>query len=1018
MVNITRPEISETRAQVLPPADLNALKTMRDEMCLGSKEFKLQNQQRFLRRILSPESPVRNLLMVHGTGTGKTCTAIQIAEEFIIRPEFQSKRVLVLANPAIQDNFKKEIFNVEPGKLDETATGDIMSKQCTGRRYLEIIQRIRAEPLKLTDVDSRKNIRRLAERIYDEFYEFRGYDMFANYIEDQKRNKTTNDFNNWIHEEFDDRLIIVDEAHNLRVKDIDITTETTASKLSASALEQIIKVADGVTLVLLTATPMYDNFDEIIYYFNLFLWNDRRIDKNKVLLTTEIFNEDGTFKPDQENRFRKFCSEYVSYIKGDNPFTFPFRLPPPDNLIAPIDRTVDHFGNKIDTPRKYLSLVKSYVSPLQESVLKSVTKIEATIDSNLICVMPELKPFGEVFEYRDEKYAYRKDIEKFLAPSKVANYSSKFALIMNILNKSKGIVYVYSNLVEMGANMFALCLEEHGYNNVLGQNMLQNPSGEVSKGTKGKYVLFTGQTSDADIKNTLIRLKAKENIEGSDIRVIIGTRKVAEGVDFKFVRQIHVLDPWFNMSRIEQVLGRGMRTCSHAELPFEEQNCTVYLHVCRYAQSKQETIDELIYRRDVEGKGVRIARVKRIIMESSMDCDLQTSINNLPKDWRELKIPQVRVEDSKPLKLQLQQMSSPSFEDTITDILCRSEPDILEKDYQRPLSSILDIRDEVFDKLVTLFTKKPVWSIKDLYNHSLMKKYTKNVLDYLVQNAIESQFKIMDKNGRQGKLESRDGIITLTFSIHDTLLEKTVNVETGTNKDLPASKIIEKPVDEVEIVDLKAKREAFEWPEYATENFENDVLEWYLLDMELTPQEKTKYLLNIDWTDPPIYAENLITKMKDGSNMYILGLGKIYNADKQVIVPIGEERDVYQQWLEKAKQRFIDNKDLIFASSADKRIYFNIENSTEIKKAERKKRIEPRACSNLYDETLNAFAIWLSGSSFPETIKVKPDKCMYLNLLVRRAILQKKEGIYWLSNEEFEILNDHDNRKDILARLK
>jgi hypothetical protein len=47
--------------------------------------------------------------MVHGTGVGKTCTAIQIAEEYIIRPEFQDKRVFVLANPSIQENFKSQM---------------------------------------------------------------------------------------------------------------------------------------------------------------------------------------------------------------------------------------------------------------------------------------------------------------------------------------------------------------------------------------------------------------------------------------------------------------------------------------------------------------------------------------------------------------------------------------------------------------------------------------------------------------------------------------------------------------------------------------------------------------------------------------------------------------------------------------------------------------------------------------------------------------------------------------------
>jgi type I site-specific restriction endonuclease len=83
MVNLTFPELSETKGQTLPPAHKDTLVQLREEMCSqsASRDFKLQNYQRFLRRVLSPDSPVRCLLMVHGTGTGKTCTAIQIAEE-------------------------------------------------------------------------------------------------------------------------------------------------------------------------------------------------------------------------------------------------------------------------------------------------------------------------------------------------------------------------------------------------------------------------------------------------------------------------------------------------------------------------------------------------------------------------------------------------------------------------------------------------------------------------------------------------------------------------------------------------------------------------------------------------------------------------------------------------------------------------------------------------------------------------------------------------------------------------
>jgi len=620
MVNINHPELSETKTPNLPTADLDVLQKLRKEMCSdsSSKDFKLQPQQRFLRRVMSPESPPRNLLMVHGTGTGKTCTAIQIAEEYIIRPEFQNKKVLILANPSVKENFRNEIFNID--KLNVSADDMNLSKQCTGRRYLEIIQRAQAEPLQMIDASSRDRVLRLSNRVIDEFYEFMGYDSFANFINREEESKTSNEFKSWIHETFDDRLLIIDEAHNIRS-----LSEGTASKLSPLAINTIVKTANNLTLVLLTATPMFDDYEEIIYYFNLFLWNDRVLDIAKSISSKDIF-KDGKFREGQEERFRGWCQKYISYIKGENPFTFPFRLPPPDDLVAPINKKIGHDGNVITKPRQYLTLTKSTVSPLQEDVLKNLQVKIGSVSPPMICVLPENKSFGEVFEKTEGKYKYRKEYENFLAPSNVAMYSSKFALIMKIIEKSEGIIFVYSNLVEYGANLFSICLEEHGYDNAISGSMLLKTSGEVKKGSRGKYVTFTSETSDIDIKNTLYRLRSKQNVDGSDIKVIVASPKVSEGVTFSNVRQIHILDPWWNMSRIEQVIGRGMRTCQHAMLPFEKQNCTVYLHVCAYKTTPRETPDEYMYRVHVEEKASKIARIKRVIMESAMDCPLEQSI--------------------------------------------------------------------------------------------------------------------------------------------------------------------------------------------------------------------------------------------------------------------------------------------------------------------------------------------------------------------------------------------------------
>jgi len=963
--------------------------------------------------------------MVHGTGVGKTCTAIQIAEEYIIRPEFQDKRVLVLANPSIQENFKSQIFDISRVSVD--ADGLLLSKQCTGRRYLDMISRSQSESLRYTDKASQQRVSNLANKIIGEFYEFAGYQTFANMIDRQKLvAKTSNDMKKWIHDTFDNRLIIIDEAHNLRD-----TTESETNKLVGIAIEQILKTAEGITLVLLTATPMYDTYDEILYYFNLFLWNERKIESNRLIKTSEIFTDKGDFREGAESQFRRWCQDYVSFVRGENPFTFPFRLPPPDTLIALPDRETDIAGKAITKQRKYLTLTRSFVSPTQAAAIKGLS-VQAVSDSRLICVYPENKNFRETFNKIEGSYAYK--AEQFLAPSKVPLYSSKFGLVMKILESTTGIAFVYSNVVESGAQLFAMCLEEHGFEPANGNRLLKDTSGEAPRGSKGKYVLFTSDVSDSEIKKSLIRLKRAENADGSDIRVVIASPKVSEGVDFRNVRQIHVLDPWFNMSRIEQVLGRGMRTCSHSMLPFEEQNCTVYLHVCRYPDSTQETVDEYIYRTFVEEKGIRIAKVKRFVMESAMDCELQESINSLPPQWRgepneageRFLIPQHRNQDPEGtlIQLPLSGMAAPTFEEGSYQITCSIEESKVDPDHERPLSAILDVKDEVLDKVLKLFAKKPIWKKEDLFKHSFMKQYTESVLSYILQSAIDSGFQLKDKQGRIGHLQSRDGVFAFTIGEKDTLLDRLLIRDTGVDVQLPEYA----PVLEAEVAvapaqpgvsTLDAQRDAFAWPEYIKQRFPPPILDWYIADVVLSESEKVSHLLNLNWSDPPPYAKPLVTTTSEGKKLYMLGSKNIYNDAKEKITPIGVEEDAYRAWLKVAKDNFIAKKADLFASIKDGGVIFNMdEKAADVRRAARAKNIGGRQCTTYQAGLLDKLSEWLVGAGFPEQVKTKKDRCLFLDLLVREAVVSGKEGIFWVTPEEYSIFSEDENRSDLLKRLK
>ena len=73
------------------------------------------------------------------------------------------------------------------------------------------------------------------------------------------------------------------------------------------------------------------------------------------------------------------------------------------------------------------------------------------------------------------------------------------------------------------------------------------------------------------------------------------SKAAAEGVDFKNIRQIHILEPWYNMNRIEQIIGRGVRNLSHCALEFRKRNVEIFLHTTLLDNS-MESADMYLYR--------------------------------------------------------------------------------------------------------------------------------------------------------------------------------------------------------------------------------------------------------------------------------------------------------------------------------------------------------------------------------------------------------------------------------------
>jgi hypothetical protein len=930
--------------------------------------------------------------MVHGTGVGKTCTGIQIAEEYILRPEFQDKKVLVVASRAVQENFRTQIFDMSRVYLDK-ASDTLSSKQCTGRRYLDMLLRIEAEPKNWANPEIRSRLERTSDRIINEFYEFQAYNSFGARLNEKLTGTEADIDEAWVHENFDNRLIIIDEAHNITTQETEV----------ARGLERLVKVADGLVLVLLTATPMYDTYEEIVFFMNLFLWNERKQPFDTVLAAEDFFTADAELKSGEpETTFRDWCQTYVSYAKGESPFTFPFRLPPPNIADTSIPK-VDFANRRIaDKDRiKYLSLVASVPAGEQHTILTTGAREvnddrRAAMMSPTVSVFPGNKTFGQTFKVNKEQYTYVGT--PFLKPENLPNYSSKFVSVINSIESSSGVCMVYSNYVEKGARLFAMALEEHGYAPYKGNTLFKKPS--YTGPSKGKYILISSAATDAEISVMLDAVKNRSNARGEKVKVVITSPLAAEGIDFRFIRQVHILDPWWNMSRIEQVVGRALRTCSHQDLPEKEQNCTVYLHVVR-PEAEREAFDEYTYRVRVESKGMRIAKVRKVMAESAMDCPVQLA---LPADWRELEVPQIRDEGHEDVVYRLKGMMAPAFDEAPDVEQCKIKVQVPDPDHIRPLSTYLDSRDEILAKLGKLFIDKSIWDREQLFKALL--PFTRNVVIYTLQQVISTSFRFTDSFGRPSLLESKGDLYALApiGVSNSTMVERTTRPPKKADIDIPEVPIEEEaPPPELDDDILDRRREEFKWPSDSATRFSEDIRNAYILDHKFNAAEKKAY-----FTKNPDSPFAVRLRIPD-TDIIVTG-------EKQDLV--GEDLTKYNEWVKQLIDRFVADRVKLFAS-VDGILTLSppeLVDGVPTRGPIGGKSFMPTACptgknSVAMMKIIGKF-IDEKGVGIPNGL-TSADLCTYAELLAR-----EEHSIVWYAPEELKALGDTETRKVVMKALK
>lgn len=608
-----------------------------EDIC-KTTDLSLAPQQKFMGHLMGPNSNFNNVLIYHGLGSGKSCTSIVIGEAL---KNSSNQRLLYVVPAPLVDQYYEEIAGeIRNGKFF-SCPSFCMSKQSGGNAFSRdfyvsqpqnsiLINKQRAldnEMNKLYDIEklinSGNNTPAIEKNFKDQENKVNVLKRDLTNFQKTIRGSILRTFEIVTHQTFIESIyktgasgqliknkrLLEDSAlfHKNGLLIIDeIQRLVSAGGIFYKKLYNAIKYYfhPKLRIALLSATPIYDNPYELGLTINLLRPRvPFPIDKTKFYKyfigkyneSNECVESDDDWVSEDSCILNKdlisyICSGYVSYFKGGNPNAYPYK-----RIIS-----MEHFFS-LPHKSEYISALKSDVSKDNKIPgKKSINSYEnvllgnydtAASDDNVSGMYVTTQQYSNIFlpkagteinktiaEKKQALEIFRRTLksQNFKDKTEVINYikniSTKFASIVELTLMCKGPVFIFSNWLSYGVEPLSIILEACGLSSF----------DKEDKGA-GRYFIWSSETKTKDKDGTLIKkarntFNSLENSDGSLLKVILGTRSVMEGVSFKNVRQVHITEPWWNESRIEQILARASRFCSHSNLPLEEQYVDIYRH--------------------------------------------------------------------------------------------------------------------------------------------------------------------------------------------------------------------------------------------------------------------------------------------------------------------------------------------------------------------------------------------------------------------------------------------------------
>ena len=350
------------------------------------------------------------------------------------------------------------------------------------------------------------------------------------------------------------------------------------------------------------------------------------------------------------------------------------------NFVFPkpqIVRPMPHDGENIETAIKEAA----------DEDLLDAASIETKLDNPdgrfVIDDMEKLNDDKD--EHSDETYEQRIKLaltelkdnsKKYLSPKALELYSPKFLNMLENIQDSdhKGLHLIYSQFRTLeGIGILKLILEANGFAEFkIKKSESKGWVINIAEEDKGKptFALYTGTETAEEreiIRNIFnstwkyvpknisdeLEKVSSNNMYGEIIKTLMITSSGAEGINLRNVRYVHITEPYWHPVRIEQVIGRARRICSHKDLPEELRTIQVFLYLMTFSEEQLSsessielrlkdkskidnltpiTSDEALYEISTLKENIN-KQLLTAVKESSMDC----SIHSSSKDSEKLK---------------------------------------------------------------------------------------------------------------------------------------------------------------------------------------------------------------------------------------------------------------------------------------------------------------------------------------------------------------------------------------------